>query len=172
MPHAPDTRGEQLAQGDLALLATPQARALLTSRVPARVAYVAADGTPRVFPTHFVWDGHEVVMGTYAGAYKIAALRARPAVAITIDTEGFPPTVLQLRGEARVTDHDGVVPEYAEAMRRYVGREVADELLAETDVPGVRMARIAVRPTWVGLLDFERRFPAALASGGPPDEQR
>ena len=26
-----------------------------------------------------------------------------------------------------------------------------------------RMARIAVRPAWVGILDFQTRFPAALA---------
>jgi hypothetical protein len=25
--------------------------------------------------------------------------------------------------------------------------------------PGVRMARIAVRPTWVGTLDFQTRLP-------------
>ena len=29
-----------------------------------------------------------------------AALRANPAVAITIDTEGFPPEVLLIRGQA------------------------------------------------------------------------
>ncbi|UNX55629.1 pyridoxamine 5'-phosphate oxidase family protein [Georgenia sp. TF02-10] len=156
-----------LKQGDLGLLGTEQAQALLTSRVPARVAYVAADGTPRVFPTHFVWDGHEVVMGTYAGAFKIAALRARPVVAITIDTEGFPPTVLPLRGPASVTDVDGIVPEYAAAMRRCVGDETADELRAEADEPGLRMARIAVRPTWVGLLDFQRRLPAAVGGIRP-----
>jgi hypothetical protein len=28
---------------------------------------------------------------------------------------------------------------------------------------GQPMARISVRPTWVGLLDFETRFPSALA---------
>jgi len=31
------------------------------------------------------------------------------------------------------------------------------------DQPGTRMARIAVRPTWVGLLDFQRRLPAGFA---------
>jgi hypothetical protein len=29
-------------------------------------------------------------------------------------------------------------------------------------VPGTRMARIAVRPTWVGVIDFESRLPSAL----------
>ncbi|WP_324650160.1 pyridoxamine 5'-phosphate oxidase family protein [Georgenia sp. H159] len=159
--------GRLLPQGDLALLATAEGRALLTSRVPARLAYVARDGTPRVVPTHFVWDGREVVMGTYARALRISALRARPDVAITIDTEGFPPTILQIRGRATVRDVDGMVPEYAAAMHRYVGEEVAAWLLAEADQPGLRMVRIAVRPTWVGLLDFHRRLPTAIGGIRP-----
>lgn len=44
--------GRPLPQGDLALLGTAEARKLLTSQVPARLAYVARDGTPRVYPTH------------------------------------------------------------------------------------------------------------------------
>ena len=35
-------------------------------------------------------------------------------------------------------------------------------LRANPDVAGTRMARIAVRPAWVGLLDFETRMPSAL----------
>jgi hypothetical protein len=31
-------------------------------------------------------------------------------------------------------------------------------------VRGRPMARITVTPTWVGLLDFETRFPSALAA--------
>jgi len=151
-----------LAQGDLRLLKTAQAQQLLSSSVPARVAFVASDGTPRVFPTHFVWNGSEIVMGTYAGALKIRALRARPTVAITIDTEDFPPTILQIRGEAEVTDVAGMVPEYAQAMRRYVAGEEAEQILDDTDQPGLQMARIAVRPTWVGLLDFGARLPEAI----------
>ncbi|WP_346742748.1 sigma factor [Spongiactinospora sp. TRM90649] len=37
-----------------------------------RLAYVAADGTPRVFPMLLHWTGDEVVMSTFAGARKIA----------------------------------------------------------------------------------------------------
>ena len=36
----------KLRQGDLRLLETEPAKALLSGRDPARVAYVAADGTP------------------------------------------------------------------------------------------------------------------------------
>jgi hypothetical protein len=148
-----------LKQGDVRLLDTDVAQRLLASTELARLAYVAADGTPRVFPMLFHWNGTEVVMSTFAGASKIAALRAKPHIAITIDTSGTPPEVLLLRGRVSVTDVDGIVPEYLDAHRRYGGEEQAAAALAEVDHPGTKMARIALRPEWVGLLDFRTRFP-------------
>lgn len=153
----------ELQQGDLRLLQTERARALLSGRDPARVAYVAADGTPRVYPTYFVWTGEQMVMGTYAGGLKIAALRARPAVAITVDTVGDPPTILQLRGRAELADVAGVVPEYIQAQEQFRGAQAARTVLAEIDRPGLRMVRIAVTPTWAGLIDFQERLPQAMS---------
>jgi hypothetical protein len=155
-----------LPQGHPELITTDTARTLLASRELARLAYTAADGTPRVFPMLFHWTGEEIVFATFAGAHKIGALRARPDVAITIDTSSAPPEVLLLRGRAEVTDVAGVVPEYALAQQRYQGEEAGRAAVAEVDVPGLRMARIAVRPTWVGVLDFASRFP-----GGGTAEQ-
>jgi Pyridoxamine 5'-phosphate oxidase len=155
-----------LPQGHPDLIASETAQRLLASRELARLAYTAADGTPRVFPMLFHWTGEEIVFATFAGARKIAALRARPDVAITIDTAAAPPEVLLLRGRAEVTDVDGIVPEYALAQLRYQGEEAGLAAVAEVDQPGVRMARIAVRPTWVGVLDFTTRFPG----GGSADE--
>jgi pyridoxamine 5'-phosphate oxidase-like protein len=148
-----------LRQGHPDLIASETAQRLLASRELARLAYTAADGTPRVFPMLFHWTGAEIVFATFAGARKIAALRARPDVAITIDTAGVPPEVLLLRGRAEVTDVDGIVPEYVLAQIHYQGEEAGRAAVAEVDRPGVRMARIAVRPTWVGVLDFSTRFP-------------
>jgi hypothetical protein len=71
--------------------------------------------------------------------------------------------VLLLRGRAVVTEVDGVVPEYALAARRYMGDQAATAYLAEIDRPGTRMARIALRPTWVGLLDFQTRVPGGFS---------
>lgn len=144
-----------LPQGDVRLLDGDIARGLLASTELARVGYVAADGTPRVFPMLFHWTGREIVLSTFHPARKIAALRARPDLAITIDAAGTPPTALLIRGRAQVTDVEGIVPDYALALRRYGG----EEQLAAVDRPGVRMARIAVRPAWVGVLDFQTRFP-------------
>jgi pyridoxamine 5'-phosphate oxidase-like protein len=148
-----------LPQGDVRLLETEVAQGLLVSKELARMAYVAADGTPRVFPMMFHWTGGEIVFGTFAGAGKIKALRAKPDVAITIDTAGMPPSVLQLRGRAELTDVDGIVPEYALLQVRYGGEEQGARNVAEVDKPGVRMVRIAVKPSWVGVLDFMTRLP-------------
>lgn len=67
-----------LPQGHVGLLETAAAQRLLRSREPARVAYTAADGTPRVFPMLFHWTGEEVVLSTFAGARKIAACGPGP----------------------------------------------------------------------------------------------
>jgi Pyridoxamine 5'-phosphate oxidase len=158
-----------LPQGDRKLLESDVAKRLLASTVPARVAFTAKDGTPRVVPTWFHWTGDELVMPTFVSAphvrrpaRRLGALRTNPAVAITIDTEGFPPNVLLVRGRASVTEVDGVVPEYALAARRYMGEEAAAAYLAQVDQPGTKMARIAVRPTWVGVLDFQTRLPGGM----------
>jgi hypothetical protein len=163
-----------LPQGDLRLLETDLAQRLLASTIPARFAYLAADGTPRVIPTWFTWTGSELVMPTFVAAphvrhpaRRLEALRAHPAVAVTIDTEGFPPEVLLVRGDASVDEVDGVDPDYASSARRYMGEEQGAGYIASIDQPGTRMARIAVRPAWVGLVDFQERPPSGL--GGVQD---
>jgi Pyridoxamine 5'-phosphate oxidase len=157
-----------LPQGDPALLNSNVARRLLASTIPARIAYTANDSKPRVVPIWFHWTGHELVMTSLAGAAKIAALRNHPDVAVTIDAEGFPPDVLLLRGRVEVTDVDGIVPEYALAAHRYLGDEGATAFLAQLDHPDTRMHRIALRPSWVGVLDFKTRLPRVL--GGIQDD--
>jgi hypothetical protein len=160
-----------LPQGDLRLLDSPVAVRLLGQAIPARLAYTTEDGTPRVVPTWFHWTGEELVMPTYYAAphirrpaRRIASLRANPAVALSIDTADQPPEVLLVRGQATVEDVDGVVPEYALSARRYLGDEAATELLSMIDDPSTRMARIAVRPTLVGVLDFQSRLPGPIRS--------
>lgn len=159
-----------MPQGDLALLETETAQRLLAAAIPARMAFIAPDGTPRIVPCWFHWTGTELVMPTYiAGprigirhpAARVAALRARPDVAVSIDTETFPPQSLTLRGKVEITEVDGLAPEYAAAARRYLGEEAAAGMLASMDQPGTMQARIALRPAWAGLLDFVTRMPSA-----------
>jgi hypothetical protein len=159
------------AQGDLRLLDTDVARRLLDSTIPARLAYVAKDGTPRVLSTWHVWTGTELVMSTYLycppmgmlrPAHRVAALRARTDVAVTIDTEPQPPEVLMLRGAVTIMEVDGMVPEQAQAARRFLGEEGGAAYVANATHPETRMVRIALRPTWVGVLDFQGRVPSIV----------
>jgi hypothetical protein len=160
-----------IPQGSLELLDTPQARRLLASAIPARVAYTAKDGTPRIVPTWFPWTDGELVMPTFiqaphvpSPARRLAALRARPDVAVSIDTESTPAQVLLVRGKAQVTEIDGIDPDYAVSARQYLDEDGARQYLGMADQPGTRMARISLRPTWVGLLDFAGdRLPGVMA---------
>ena len=155
-------------QGDTALLNDPIAQELLRSTIPARLAYVWHDGSPRVVPIWFHWNGEEFVFGTPPTAPKTKALRQNSKVALTIDTDAWPHKVLQIRGTAKVETVDGVVPEYAAAARRYFGEEQGQAWVEQMGKMFSRMARISVRPEWVGIMDFEKRFPNAIeaAMGG------
>jgi PPOX class probable F420-dependent enzyme len=155
-------------QGDTALLNDPIAQELLRSTIPARLAYVWHDGSPRVVPIWFHWNGEEIVLGTPPTAPKTKALRQNSKVALTIDTDTWPHKVLQIRGTAKVETVDGVVPEYAAAARRYFGEEQGQAWVEQMGKMFSQMARISVRPEWVGIMDFETRFPNAIeaAMGG------
>ena len=149
-------------QGDTALLNDPIAQELLRSTIPARLAYVGSDGAPRVVPIWFHWNGEEIVLGTPPTAPKTKALRQNSKVALTIDTNAWPHKVLQIRGTAKVETVDGVVPEYAAAARRYFGEEQGHAWVEQMGKMFSQMARISVRPEWVGIMDFENRFPNAI----------
>jgi PPOX class probable F420-dependent enzyme len=149
-------------QGDLGLLQHPASQELLQSKIPARLAYVWADGSPRVIPIWFHWNGKEIVMGTPAKAPKLKALAKNPRVSLTIDDNIFPHKVLLVRGTARLEPVDGVVPEYALAAERYFGPEQGKAWAAQMGKMVQSMVRVTITPTWVGLLDFQTRFPSAL----------
>lgn len=150
-------------QGDLALLEHPVAKELLASNIPARVAYLAPDGTPRVTPIWFHWDGRDLVLGTAPNAAKAKALAQNPKVAVTIDTNDFPHKVLLIRGIAHLETVEGVAPEYAQAAERYFGCEQGRVWVEQIRGRSPQMVRIAITPEWVGVLDFETRLPRTLA---------
>jgi PPOX class probable F420-dependent enzyme len=149
-------------QGDLALLQHPASQELLASKIPARLAYVWTDGSPRVVPIWFHWNGKEIVMGTPPKAPKLKALARNPRVSLTIDDNIFPHKVLLIRGTARLESVNGVVPEYALASERYFGPEQGKAWVAQMGKMVQSMVRVTITPTWVGLLDFQTRFPSAL----------
>jgi hypothetical protein len=150
-------------QGDVALLNDPLAQELLQSTIPARLAYVCPDGSPRVVPIWFHWTGEELVFGSPPGAPKLDMLRDNPQVAITIDTVEWPYKVLMIRGSAEIEMVDGVGPEYALSAERYFGEEAGKGWTQQMGGMFSEMGRISVRPEWVGIMDFEQRFPKAIA---------
>jgi len=149
-------------QGSLTLLDDPVAQELLQSTIPARLAYNWTDGTPRVVPIGFHWNGSEIVLGTFPDAPKMKALRDGDKVAVSIDSDRMPYHVLLIRGTVRTDIVDGVAPEYAAMAKRTFGEEQGQAWLENVRPIVSRMARVFVTPEWVGILDFESRFPSAL----------
>jgi Pyridoxamine 5'-phosphate oxidase len=149
-------------QGSLELLNDPVAVTLMDSVNPARLAYAWTDGSPRVVPIWFHWTGSQFVLGSPVKAPKFKALAANPRVALTIDDNAWPYKELLVRGRASVEMLDDVVPEYALAAARYFGPEQGPAWVST--IRGKPMGRIAITPEWVGILDFETRFPSALTA--------
>src|SRR3984957_11474640 len=143
------------------VLGRPLSQEML-ARGMTRLGYVAKDGTPRCIPIAYTWNGTEIVMCTSKNAAKVPALRADPSVALTIDTEVHPPTILLIRGRAELDVVDGIPDEYLQASGSY---QMTPEQRVEWEA-GVRalydgMVRIVVTPTWAKLIDFETTLPSA-----------
>jgi Pyridoxamine 5'-phosphate oxidase len=149
-------------QGSIELLQHPASKELLQAKIPARLAYVWTDGTPRVVPIWFHWNEREFVLGTPSKAPKLKALAKNPNVALTIDDNAFPHKVLLVRGKARLEVIHGIVPEYALAAERYFGAPQGKAWVTQLASMVPDMVRITITPEWVGLLDFQTRFPSAL----------
>jgi Pyridoxamine 5'-phosphate oxidase len=137
-------------------LSASGAQQLLTTTTAAHLAYDGTDGTPRVVPVGFFWTGSQVVVATAATAPKVAALSARPDVAVSIDAGDTPggARAVSLRGRAEIQIVDGVVEEYL-AMAR-ISMDPDGAAAFEQAVRGMyeQMARIAITPTWARFYDF------------------
>jgi hypothetical protein len=149
-------------QGSLALLDDPVAQKLLQSTLPARLAYNWSDGTPRLIPIGFHWNGKEIVLAGPPDAPKMKVLRDGDKVALTIDSDSMPYKVLMIRGSIHLDAVDGIAPEYGTSGRRVLGEEQGQAFLDQIRPITPRMSRIFITPEWVGVLDFEARFPSAL----------
>lgn len=149
-------------RGDLKLLDHPVAQGLLHAAIPAHLAYVALDGTPRLVPLLFHWTGEEIVFSSWIDDLKVAAIQAHPEIALTIDTPDPPFKVLAVRGAAAVEIVDGLPDECLPTFTRYFGPEGGRAWTERMARMADQMARIALRPTWVEVLDFETRFPSGI----------
>ena len=87
----------------------PSSRSSCSTRGSRRAARSPGPmASPVWSPAGSRWTGSELVMPTFISAphirheaYRVRALRANPDVAVSIDTESFPPQVLTLRGAPR-----------------------------------------------------------------------
>jgi hypothetical protein len=156
---------ERMQRNDvMRVLNDPLAQELMASNIPARVAYTSLDGSPRVVPLGFHWNGEQFVICTIPNAPKVRALARHPQVALTIDTDTFPPHVLLVRGTASLETVEGVPPEYLEAARKQVSEAGMPAFEAQVRELYQQMVRITVEPRWAKVLDFETRLPTPVAN--------
>jgi Pyridoxamine 5'-phosphate oxidase len=137
-------------------LSTTGAQELLASTSAAHLAYIGKDGTPRVILVGFFWTGDQFVISTATTSPKVAALSARPDVALAIDAGDTPDQsrALSIRGQASVEIVEGVVPEYLAAARKSMDAEAAADFEQNVRAMYDQMARIAITPRWVRYYDF------------------
>jgi hypothetical protein len=98
-------------------------------------------------------------MGSPPDSAKAAAMRKNPRVAFEIDTTEWPYKVLSLRGNVTVDLVEGLTAEYVQAAQRYFGPEGGQAWVDQMSGLFKEMARMALRPDWVSILNFESRFP-------------
>ena len=167
-----DTATETSPTDVATVLDDPISRTLLERDI-ARLAYTATDDTPRAVPMAFVWNGAELVMCTTPDAPKVASLRRRPELALTIDTEVHPPHILLIRGTAQLDEVDGIPDEFLAANSTYqMTAEQRRDWEVEVRSLYPSMVRIVVTPTWAKLIDFERTLPIAVEELVRKREQR
>jgi hypothetical protein len=137
-------------------LAQAGAQDLLTAPHLAHLAYLGADGTPRVIPIGFFWTGEQVVVCTAWTAPKVAALSARPEVAVTIDAGETPDQArsLSIRGRATVEMVDGVPGEYLAGAGKFLDEETLPGFEQSCRQLYDQMARIAITPDWARYYDY------------------
>jgi nitroimidazol reductase NimA-like FMN-containing flavoprotein (pyridoxamine 5'-phosphate oxidase superfamily) len=145
-------------------LSHPGAQGLL-DRTAAHLAYNGPDGFPRVIPVGFLWNGQRIIVCTATTSPKVAALSARPNVALAIDSGDSPGGAksLMVRGVASVEIVDGVAEEYMAMSRKSM--EPAQQAEFEREVRKVypQMARISVEPRWARFFDYgSGRLPSFL----------
>jgi Pyridoxamine 5'-phosphate oxidase len=137
-------------------LADTGAQALLRDATLLRLAYTGIDGLPRVVPVGFWWTGTQLVICTAVTAPKVAALRPRPEVAVTIDIGDTPASAkaLLIRGEATLETVDGIRPEYLSAVAKGLDADQVAGFEVQASKMYDQMVRIAITPTWARFYDF------------------
>jgi nitroimidazol reductase NimA-like FMN-containing flavoprotein (pyridoxamine 5'-phosphate oxidase superfamily) len=135
-------------------LTDPGAQELLHTAALARLAYTGKDGFPRVIPVGFHWNGSAVVVCTAPISPKVAALSARPEVALTIDTGAVAARSLLIRGLAAMEEVDGIPQEYLLASAKTMDPAQLRDFEAQVRAVYKQMSRISITPHWARYYDF------------------
>ena len=127
---------------------------LLTGTRTAKLAFVALDGGARVTPVWFVLDDAapagpagvpDLLFNTGADTAKGRAMRRDPRVAIVVDDETPPFTVVRLHGTATLIEDLDEIRAWASRIGgRYMGADRADEFGRRNGVPGEYLVRVRV----------------------------
>lgn len=144
------------------VLAKPISQQLLRDEPLLRLSYTALDGSPRVIPLAYLWDGTSLRFWTIPISAKVRALRADPRVGVVIDVLGPPPRVLLVRGTAELATVDGVPDGYLDASHRTMPREAWDGFDTQVRALYEQMVAVTITPSWAKLLDFETTAPSAV----------
>lgn len=139
----------------IADLGDPGAVQLLERQPLARLGYTGPDGFPRLIPVGFLWRDGRIVVCTATIAPKVAALSARPHVALTIDNDNAAASkALCVRGVATIDIVDGVPEEYLAAVAKGIPAEQNGQFEAQVRSLYKQMARISVEPRWARYYDY------------------
>ena len=140
----------------------PVVAALLAAPNLARLAYIGQNGRPHVVPIWFTHQDGDLIMITGPRAAKLRGIEANPAVAVTIDSSTPPYKVLLVDGDATLEPVEGMAPEYAPIVERYLG--LAAESYLKALLPRVkRQVRIRITPRSWRVFDFVKRYPKSLS---------
>jgi hypothetical protein len=145
--------------GSVAVLNETKSQELLHAPLMAHIAYDASDGTPRVTPVWFAWEDGELIICSIVSSTKFKVLKDGARVAIDIDEAVWPYHRLGMRGSVAIKQFPGIPPGYRETAVRYLGDQFGNAFMDQLENFGVPMNRIAIKPDWVGLYNFEDRPP-------------
>lgn len=125
---------------------------LLDLGLLARLAFSAADGSPRVVPIWYLREAGELLMTTGAASFKARRLRSDPRAAVEVSTPDRPYRALAASGTVLIEALDG-------APKIEVRRRIALRYVSEPDAEAYarqpyQVVLVRFRPDRVSYLDF------------------
>jgi hypothetical protein len=83
-------------------------------------------------------------------------------VALTIDTNEFPPHVLLIRGTASLETVDGAPQDFLDGAHKAMDDQTYEHWSDQVKELYKQMVRITITPQWAKFMDFETSAPQAV----------